>query len=145
MQTRLYALALGVGFIALGILGFIPAFRTSVPASAPSLDVTESLGNLFSVFPVNAVSCAGYIAIGLIGVVASANLDRARYYCISTFLVFGILAIWGFIPLLDTLWRLAPIYGDDSWLHAGVALLAGYFGFVAPEPTYVEPAPGHAH
>jgi hypothetical protein len=145
MQTRLFTLLFGLASIVLGILGFIPALRTSAPANHPALDVTSSFGNLFSIFPVNLAHNLGSIAIGLIAVVASSNAELARRFCIAGFLVFGLLMIFGFIPELDTLWRLAPIYGDDTWLDAGASLLCGYFGFVVPEPTYVEPAPGHAH
>lgn len=145
MQTRMFTLLLGAGSIVVGVLGFISALRTDLPASSPHLDVTDSAGNLFSIFPVNSLHNIGAIVIGVIAVAASANDELARRFCIAAFLVFGILMIFGFIPTLDTLGGYAPIYGDDTWLSAGISLLAGYFGFVAPEPTYVEPAPGHSH
>jgi hypothetical protein len=145
MQTRLFTLLFGLGCIVLGILGFIPALRTAAPANHPRVDITDSFGNLFSIFPVNSVHNIASIAIGVIALVAASNSELARYFCISAFLVFGILTIWGFIPLLNTLWYVCPIYGDNTWLNSGASLLAGYFGFVVPEPTYVEPAPGAAH
>jgi|SRR5947209_5525255 len=145
MQTRLFTLLFGLGSVVVGILGFIPALRTAPPASTPHLDVTDSFGNLFSIFPVNLLHNLGSIVIGVLAVIASANEEMARRFCIATFLVFGILTIFGFIPQLDTLWGYAPIYGGDTWLDAGVCLLAGYFGYVVPEPTYLEPAAGHAH
>jgi hypothetical protein len=145
MQTRMFTLLFGLASIVLGILGFIPALRPAPTGSTPALDISGSFGNLFTIFPVNVVHNVGAIVIGVIAVIASSNAEWARYFCIAGFLVFGILMIWGFIPLLDTVWRTTPIYGDDTWLFAGVSLLCGWFGFVVPAPTHVEPAPGHVH
>jgi hypothetical protein len=145
MQTRLFTLVFGIASIVLGILGFIPALRPVPSGSTPHLDVTDSFGNLFTLFPVNLLHNIGAIAVGAIAIIVSANEELARYFCITAFLVFGILSIWGFIPLLDTLWGYVPIYGDDTWLNAGVCLLAGYFGFVAPEPMQIEAAPAPSH
>ena len=38
----------------------------------------------------------------------------------------------GFIPALrlHTTFGLVPLYGNDIWLHAVLAIVAGYFGFV---------------
>jgi hypothetical protein len=43
--------------------------------------------------------------------------------------VYGILAVMGLIPALNTMFGLAPIFGHDIWLHAGTALIAAYFGW----------------
>jgi hypothetical protein len=145
MQTRLFTLLFGLVSIVLGILGFIPALRPVPSGSTPALDITGSFGNLFTIFPVNSVHNIASIVIGVIAVIAGSNVEWSRYFCIAGFLVFGMLMIWGFIPLLDTLWRTCPIYGDDTWLDAGASLLCGWFGFVALAETNVEPAPGHAH
>lgn len=145
MQTRLFALGLGIVYVVIGIVAFIPAFYSTPPASAPHLDVTAAYGYFLGVFPVNAIHDVANIVIGVAGVAASARLATARYYCIGLFLLYGILAFWGFIPTLDTLGGIAPILGDDTWLHAGSAIAAGYFGFVAPEPSQIEPLHAEAH
>ncbi len=144
MQTRLFSLIVGVVYLLVGVLGFIPALRTTPPANAPSLDVTAGYGYLLGHFPVNALHDVVHLLIGLVGVIAFARLEFSRLFLRTLFLVYGLLACLGFIPNADTLWGLVPIFGSDTWLHAATAIAAGYFGFVATEPTYVEPAPGHA-
>jgi hypothetical protein len=42
-----------------------------------------------------------------------------------------VLAVMGLVPGLDTTFGLVPIYGHDVWLHALLAGVAAYFGFVA--------------
>jgi uncharacterized protein DUF4383 len=144
MQTRLFSLVIGIAYVLIGILGFIPALRTTPAANAPHVDITASYGYLLGQFPVNAVHNGVHIVIGILGILAFARFSFAIGYCRTLFLVYGLLAIIGFMPKADTLWGLAPIFGSDAWLHTATALLAAYFGWVAHEPTYVEPARGHA-
>jgi hypothetical protein len=39
------------------------------------------------------------------------------------------------IPPLDTLFGLTPLFGNDIWLHAALAVIAAYFGFVHRDST----------
>lgn len=144
MQTRFFALAIGAIYLLAGILGFIPALYTSMPAGSPHVDVTFAYGNLFGLFPTNGLHDAVHIIIGLAGVITASRLASARYFCITMFLVFGLLTVFGFVPTLDTIFGLIPIFGNDTWVNAASSLTAGYFGFVAPESTSVEPTTGYA-
>jgi hypothetical protein len=143
MQTRLFSLVFGVVYTLVGLVGFVPAFRTHPAANAPHVDVTAAYGYLFGLFPVNAVHDIFHIVVGIIGIVAFTRLGLATAYCRLLFLVFGLLVVAGFMPQANTLWGVLPLFDSDTWLHAATAIAAGYFGFVASEPTYVEPAPGH--
>ncbi len=44
--------------------------------------------------------------------------------------IYGLLTLLGLIPATNTTFGLVPIYGNDVWLHAGLALVAAYFGFI---------------
>jgi Domain of unknown function (DUF4383) len=144
MQTRLFSLVFGTVYVFIGILGFIPGLRTHPPVGAPHVDATAAYGYFLGQFPINAFHDLFHIAVGIVGIVVFARLEAARIYCRVLLLVFGTLACVGFLPTLDTLWGWLPIFGADTWLHAATAVAAGYFGFVATEPTYVEPAAAHA-
>jgi hypothetical protein len=144
MQTRLFSLALGIVYVFIGLVGFIPALRTHPPVTAPHMDATAGYGYFLGQFPINALHDALHIVVGLAAIAVSARLNPARIYCRVLFLVFGVLACLGFLPTVNTLWGLVPIFGADTWLHAATAIAAGYFGFVAPEPTYIEPAVARA-
>ena len=43
------------------------------------------------------------------------------------------LSIAGLLPGLDTLFGLTPLFGNDVWLHALLALIAAYFGWLHRE------------
>ncbi len=46
-------------------------------------------------------------------------------------ILYAVLAVMGLIPGLNTMFGLAPLHGNDIWLHAGTALIAAYFGWGA--------------
>lgn len=144
MQTRIFSLGIGAIYILVGIIAFVPALYTSVPAGSPHIDVTGSYGLLLGLFPVNVLHDLVHILVGIAGIAAAARLGTARAYCQILFLVYGALTIAGFLPELNTLWGHLPLFGDDTWLHAASALVAGYFGFVAGEEQHLAPAASHA-
>src|SRR5947209_16479665 len=117
MQTRLFSLVIGIVYLLIGILGFIPALRTTAAVGAPKVDITASYGYLLGQFPVNVVHNGVHILIGVLGILAFARFSMSVAYCRTLFLVYGLLAIAGFLPTVNTLWGLAPIFGSDTWLH----------------------------
>lgn len=144
MQTRLFSLGFGVVYVLVGIVGLFPAFYTHPPAGAPTLTATGGYGYLLGLFPVNYLHDAIHIVAGLAGIVCYFRYDAARIYSRILFLAFGTLTFLGFIPAADTLGGYVPIFSGDTWLHAATSIAGAYFGFVAPEPTYVEPVASHA-
>ncbi len=149
MQTRYFALVLGIIFLLIGVLGFVPALVTSDvshanhaagptgridggPAGAGDgvgEGATMEHGRLLRLFPVNAVHNLAHIAFGIWGVIAYRRWDSARFYARAVAILYGVLAIMGLIPGLNTLFGLMPIHGNDVWLHALIAVAAAYFGF----------------
>lgn len=129
MNTRYFALVLGIVYAAIGVLGFVPALRTPPPAGAPDLAVAGGYGFLFGLFPVNVVHNLVHLAVGIWGIAAYATYPAARTYARALAVIFGVLAVMGFFPVLGTLFGLAPLFGHDIWLHALTAIVAGYFGW----------------
>ncbi|HEX8918263.1 MAG TPA: DUF4383 domain-containing protein [Chloroflexota bacterium] len=143
--TRTFALVFGILYIVVGLLGFVPAFSSGPPSSAPHVALSTGYRYLFGQFPVNAVHDALHILIGVIGVACSFRFLAARWYARSLFLVFGALAVLGFMPATDTLGSVTPIFGSDTWLHALSAVVAGVFGYIVSEPNVSPAEMEHAH
>lgn len=137
MQSRYFSLGIGAIYLLIGIGGFIPALYTHPAAGAPHVDVTASYGYLFGHFPVNALHDAVHIVIGIAGILCFASFRASVGYAKVLFVAYGGLAVLGFIPMADTLWGLIPIFGSDTWLHAVSAVVASYFGWVAPAETHM--------
>src|SRR5688500_12810435 len=99
MQTRYFALVLGIMFLLIAVLGFVPALVTSDvshtnQAAGPTGQVdggpagpgdgvgegaTMEHGRLLGLFPVNAVHNLAHIAFGIWGVIAYRRWDSARF------------------------------------------------------------------
>jgi Domain of unknown function (DUF4383) len=130
MKTRYFALIYGIVFLLVGIAGFIPGLVTPLEAD-PSLAITTSSGHLFGLFPVNLLHNLVHVAFGIGGLVGYRNFPSARLYAQVVAIAYAVLTVMGLIPGLKTLFGLVPLYGHDVWLHALLAIIAAYFGFVA--------------
>lgn len=139
MKAPVIARALGIAFIAVGILGFVP--RITVPAGLTAQWVTlnADYGFLAAVFPVNVVDNALHLILGIWGLSASGAFPQAVRYCRAIAWIFAALAILGIVPITNTLFGVAPIYGWDVPLHAIAALLGLYGGYGAGRFEAAEP------
>lgn len=130
MNTRTFALIFGLGFLAIGISGFIPGLTSPPHAGHPDLVVDQNYGQALGLFPVNLLHNIVHIAFGLWGLLAYKSLSAAKGYAKSVAIAYAVLMLAGFIPGLNTMFGLVPLFGNDIWLHALLAIVAAYFGFV---------------
>jgi hypothetical protein len=100
-----FALAVGLVYIAAGILGF-----------TGELPVTNALSAL-------------YLVVGAWGCGAWAGAMGAVRYARWLTIVFATLCILNFVPAVHGFFTLAPLGGADFWLHAATAIFAAHFGF----------------
>jgi hypothetical protein len=127
MTLRNFALVYGVVFIVVGLAGFVPALVA--PPVPEGLAVTAGGGYLFGLFPINVLHNLVHLGFGVWGLVAYRTAASARLYAQAVAVIYGVLVIMGFIPLLRTTFGLIPLFGHDIWLHAVLAGIAAYFGF----------------
>ncbi len=120
---RTFALVIGIVFILVGLLGFVPAL---VPGGA-----------LLGIFEVNTLHSVVHLLIGVFGV-AAAYAGFPRIYNRVIGIVYFALAILGFIPALyfnNALLGLVSINLSDNLLHLVVGLAAIYVGFAVADRT----------
>lgn len=132
MGARYFALISGIVYIAVGLFGFIPGMVATPGTGGPDVVVNAGYGYLLSTFPVNVLHNLVHLAIGIWGVVSYRSYVLSRNYSRSLAVLYGILAIMGLLPVLNTTFGLMPIFGSDVWLHALTALIAAFFGFKTP-------------
>jgi hypothetical protein len=135
MGARYFALISGIIYIAVGLFGFIPGMVATPGTGGPDVVVNAGYGYLLSTFPVNILHNLVHLAIGIWGVASYRSYIQSRNYSRGLAFFYGILAIMGLLPVLNTMFGLIPIFGNDVWLHALTALIAAFFGFKAPTPT----------
>ncbi|WP_129791106.1 DUF4383 domain-containing protein [Sphingosinicella sp. CPCC 101087] len=135
MNTRTFALIFGIVFLVVGVAGFIPGLVQPLHEGHP-----EVMGNgrlLLGLFPINELHNAVHILFGIWGLAASRSTGGAVLYARSVAIIYALLMVAGFIPTLNTLFGLVPLYQNDIWLHALLALVAAYFGWVHRNPVAV--------
>jgi hypothetical protein len=143
MKTRYFALIVGILFVVIGLLGFVPALVAS-PGTAPAITAKAGYGYLFNLFAINYWHNIVHLIVGLLGIVAYRSFRNARLFAQGLTIFYGLLAVLGLFPATHTLFGLMPIFGNDFWLHALTAIVATYFGFVLPrERTVVAEAVSH--
>ena len=135
MKTSTFALIFGIAYLAAGVLGMIPAALQPPPADAPATTFTVLYGYLLGLFPVNVLHSAVHLVIGAWGIAAWSGSVSALGYARSLAVLYGLLAVMGLVPGLNTVFGLIPIHSHDVWLHAGSAAIAAYFGWRSTEPN----------
>jgi hypothetical protein len=134
MNTRTFALIFGIVFLLVGALGFVPGMVH--PATGDhNVTMTQGYGDLLGLFPVNMLHNIVHLLFGLWGIMAYRSLGGARMYFRAVAVIYGLLTVLGLIPSMNTTMGLIPIYGNDVWLHAVLALVAAYFGWMNRDPV----------
>jgi hypothetical protein len=135
MDQRRFALIFGIVFLVVGIVGFIPGLTTS--HTHPDVRVTSGLGLELGLFPVNVLHNIVHILFGVWGVMAARSLPGAVGYAKAVAIIYALLTVMGLITAANvhTTFGLVPLYGNDIWLHALLAAVAAYFGFVRRDTT----------
>ena len=130
MTVKGFAQLVGWIFLLVGILGFFAGLRTTPPVgTAPSLVVDAGYGYLLGLFPVNWLHNLVHIGIGIAGIATSRTMGNARVFARGLTWFYGVLAIMGLVPVLNSMFGLVPLFSHDIWLHAGTAAAAAYFGY----------------
>jgi hypothetical protein len=130
-RTRTFALVYGLVNALLGLLGLVPGVTTAPPAGAPPFPGDATYGYLFGLFPTNAMHNVEHLLVGLAGVAVYRSFDGSRVYAWVVTVLFALKALMGLFPETNTLFGMMPMFGNDVWLHAVLAIVAGYFAVAA--------------
>ena len=99
------------------------------PPDAPPLAVEHGHGLALGMFPVNTLHNIVHLLFAVLGIAAWAG-GWARGYFQLLAVSYAVLAVMGLIPGTHTTFGLIPLWGNDVWLHAAIAGVSAYFGFV---------------
>jgi nitrate/nitrite transporter NarK len=118
------SMAFGIVFVAIGILGFVPALTPN--------------GHLLGIFHVDAVHNIIHLASGVAALLAASSAAFSRLYFQIFGVVYAIVAVGGFLPPLqfgeeEKLLGLTHMNMADNFLHVAIAAAALYFGFAHKE------------
>ena len=132
-MVRTAALLFGIVYLAVGALGFVPGIAE--PATHEGVTMEHGSAMLLGLFPVNTLHNIVHLLFGLWGVMAYRSVSGSVGYFRAVAVIFALLTVLGLLPQTNNLFGLVPLHGNDVWLHALLALVAAYFGFVHRETT----------
>src|SRR4051794_33282080 len=141
MLTRRVALLYGIAFLGVGILGFVPGVNVHHGHDEHLTVEGPGHGYLLGLFHVNVLHNIVHLLFGVLGLACARSLTASRGYFRLVAVAYGLLTILGLIPAMKIQYTfgLIPIEGNDVWLHALLAVVAAYFGFIRPaEPVVVD-------
>jgi Domain of unknown function (DUF4383) len=104
------------GFLALGLLGFIPGVTTDyrlLEWSGP-----DAGAKLFGVFAVCGLMNVLHLVTGIVGLALARTYAASRAYFLGGGLVY--LALWLHGLLMSNSPHLLPVNGANNWLHFGL-------------------------
>jgi hypothetical protein len=115
----------GIVFLAVGVLGFVPGVATHT--GGDGLNSHSMLHGLYMVSPLHN---AAHLLFGLWGLAGSRSTGGAVAYFRGVAVIYALLAILGLLTATMDLFGMIPLGGNDVWLHAALAAVAAFFGFV---------------
>ncbi|MFX0595167.1 DUF4383 domain-containing protein [Melissospora conviva] len=117
---RRVATVVAIGFLGVGILGFVPGITTNYETLSWAGD--HSQAQLFGVFHVSVLHNLLHLAYGVVGLLLALNTAGARVFL--TVGGAGYLMLWlmGLVIRQDVLANWLPVDEADNWLHLGLGL-----------------------
>ena len=114
MSKKSLAKVFGWVFIAIGVLGFVPALTPD--------------GNLLGIFHVDTIHNIVHILSGIAALLMSTTEDKAKTYFKIFGVVYALVTVIGFLDG-DSILGIFTINGADNILHLAIAAVALWAGF----------------
>jgi hypothetical protein len=127
--VQLAAMVVGVTFLLVGILGFIPGITTHY--GDMSFAGHDSGAKLIGLFQVSILHNIVHLLYGAVGLLLARAADTARTYLIVGGVVYLALWLLGIVGGGDWI----PVNTADNWLHFALGLGMVGLGFVASRET----------
>jgi Domain of unknown function (DUF4383) len=124
--ARMVAAVLGVVYVLVGVLGFLPGF---VSEGAPS-GMPSASGSLIGIFPINALHNVVHLAIGAALLYGATATPAAILVSRVVGIVYALVGVAGLVA--PDGFGLLPLGGLDIGLHLATAAVLLYIGFAAP-------------
>ena len=114
------ALIVGVTFLVVGVLGFIPGITTNVD----SMEFVGHDGNakLLGIFEVSVLHNIVHLLFGVAGLVMSRTSAASRSYLIGGGAIYLLLWLYGLLIDHDSEANFIPLNDADNWLHLVLGL-----------------------
>jgi len=115
------ALAMGLVFLLVGVLGFVPGVTTQYYTLGPA--GRDSMAMLLGLFMVSVLHNGVHLLFGVVGIAAARSYTAARGYLLFGGLIYAVLWIYGLVIDRDSSANFVPVNNADNWLHFALAVV----------------------
>lgn len=118
----------GVVFLLVGILGFIPGITSNYDTMQVAGHTSEAL--LLGIFQVSILHNIVHLLFGTAGLLMAKTPGQARNYLVGGGIIYLVLWIYGLLIGQDSTANFVPLNSADNWLHLilGIGMLGLGFG-----------------
>ena len=118
------ALAVGIVFLLIGVLGFIPGITTDYGSMAFAGHHSDA--KLLGVFQVSVLHNIVHLLFGLVGIAMARTAPNARLYLIGGGAIYLVLWLYGLVVGQNSAANFVPLNTADDWLHfvLGLGMIA---------------------
>ncbi|MHA7280011.1 DUF4383 domain-containing protein [Arthrobacter sp. MDT2-2] len=109
------AQAVGVVFLLVGILGFIPGITSNYNTMMFAGHQSEAM--LLGIFQVSILHNIVHLLFGIAGVAMSRTVSGARSYLLGGGIIYAILWLYGLVIGQESSANFVPLNTADDWLH----------------------------
>jgi 4-hydroxybenzoate polyprenyltransferase len=110
----------GVVFVLVGVLGFVPGITTDYDML--SFAGHHSGAKLLGIFGVSVLHNVVHVAFGVAGLALFRTWRGARGYLIGSGAIYLVLTIYGLVIDHDSAANFVPVNSADNWLHLVLAI-----------------------
>jgi hypothetical protein len=127
------ALVVGIVFLLVGVLGFIPGITTDYGSMAFAGHHSDA--KLLGVFQVSILHNIVHLLFGIAGIAMARTVSGARAYLIGGGAIYLVLWLFGLIVGQDSGANFVPLNSADDWLHLILGLGMIALGFLTTRRT----------
>jgi hypothetical protein len=120
VPVRRAAQAVGLVFLLVGLLGFVPGVTTDY--GDLEFATHTSGARLLGIFQVSVLHNLLHLLLGILGLVLSRSVPAARAYLIGGGAVYLVLWIYGLVVDRHSDANFVPLNTADNWLHLGLGV-----------------------
>jgi hypothetical protein len=125
---QLAALVVGVVFLLVGVLGFIPGVTTNFDSLTFAGHQSEAM--LLGLFQVSVLHNIVHLLFGAAGLALSRTVAGARNFLIYGGVIYAVLWLYGLLIDQSSAANFVPVNTADNWLHFVLAIGMIALGFL---------------
>ncbi|MCP2260712.1 protein of unknown function (DUF4383) [Streptoalloteichus tenebrarius] len=118
--AQVAAALVGLVFLVVGVLGFVPAVTTHHDQMTFAGHGSGAL--LLNVFAVSVLHNLVHLAFGVVGLLAAASPPAARLYLVTGGVIYLVIWLYGLIVDHGSAANFIPVNAADNWLHLGLGV-----------------------